>query len=140
MFMLKTRLLMLSYFGVLIIAFIIWKRNLALKVIASFVLVGIIPVVINTEIFQNTLEAIFEDNPNDIRSIGKEYYREQLSKSPIIGRGYINTDWQPAYVGAGMNRQIYLNDNGLMGFTFVFGILGLIWFIVWFIMLIVYRI
>ena len=140
MFMLKTRLLMLSYFGVLIVAFIIWKRNVALKLIALFILVGIIPVIINTEIFQNTLEGILEDNPNDIRSVGKSYYKEQLKKNPILGRGYINTEWEPAYNAAGMNREIYLVDNGLIGFIFVFGTIGLIWFIIWFVKLFKYRI
>ena len=140
MFMLKTRLLMLSYFGVLLVAFIIWKRDVALKVITLFVLVGMIPVILNTEIFQNTIETILEDDPDDIRAIGKEYYREQLKESPIMGRGYINADWKPAYNAAGMNRKIYLNDNGLMGFTFVFGILGLIWFLVWYILLVKNRI
>lgn len=140
MFMLKTRLLMLSYFGVLVVAFIIWKRDVALKILFSFIVVGIIPAILNTEIFQNTIEDIFEDNPDDIRAIGKAYYREQLKESPILGRGYINTDWEPAYNGAGMNRKIYLNDNGLIGFTFVFGILGLIWFLIWYILLIKNRI
>lgn len=140
MFMLKTRLLMVSYLGVLVVAFFIWKRDFAVKIMITFVAISIIPVILNTEIFQDTVEAILEDDPNDIRAVGKAYYMDKLKENPILGRGYINIEWEPAYVAAGMNRKIYLNDNGILGFTFVFGGLGLVWFLVWYIKLIRCRI
>lgn len=132
MFILKTRLLMLSYLVTILAGFCVWKKNYVMKFILLIFIICVIPFVLNTEIFQNTIETIIEDNSNDIRKLGKEFYRNQIEKSPILGRGYINIDWEQAFYGAGVNKGYYLVDDGITAFLFVYGYLGLVWFILWY--------
>lgn len=87
MLVLKTRLLMVSYIAVLIVAFIIWKKDLAIKILTCICLLGLIPILFNTEIFQNTVDTILENDENDIRKLGKEYYREKLKTEPVLRNG-----------------------------------------------------
>ncbi len=124
----KTRLLIVSYIFVLIFALIFWKKNLRKKIITILCALLLIPIILNSTIISDIISAVLENDSNDIRKIGKAYYIECLEKSPILGRGYINTLCQKAFVAAGMDKNIYLVDNGIYAFAFQYGGLGIIWF------------
>ena len=131
--MLKTRLLIVAYIGVIIVTLFLWKKDLRKKFLICIGGLLIVPIIFKSTIIKDTIDTILENDKNDIRKIGKEYYIECLKESPLAGRGYINTLCRKAYIGAGMDRNIYLVDNGIYGFAFVYGGIGILWFIIlWF--------
>ena len=70
-----------------------------------------------------------QGNTMAIRYAGRELYFEQLFssvRSLFFGCGYPNALYAPATNRAGFNHNIGLNDNGIYGFFYVHGILGLI--------------
>lgn len=46
--------------------------------------------------------------------------------------GYINILCLNAYYGAGIDKNYFLVDNGITAFVFIYGIVGLIWLLIWF--------
>ena len=50
-------------------------------------------------------------------------------KHPILGGGYPSNFYQPARYAAGIDQLIYLYDNGIFGFMYIYGIIGLIWLV-----------
>ena len=70
-----------------------------------------------------------QGNTMEIRNIGRKMYMEQLTKSPltfIFGCGYPNELYAIAAAKAGINDEIYLNDNGIYGYMYIYGTLGVI--------------
>lgn len=126
--MIKTRLLIVSYAIVILVAIIFWKRNLGKKLLIILFLLCLIPSILNTTIIKDTINALLENDSNDIRSVGKQHYIEKLIESPILGRGYINILSDKAREESGINRNIYLNDNGIIAFSFMYGMIGIVWF------------
>lgn len=126
----KTRLLIASYVIVLIMSVIIWKKNLRKKLFFILVSILIIPIIMQSTIIQDMIDTILENDVNDIRKIGKNYYIESLKDSPIIGRGYINILCEKAFIAAGMDKLIYLVDNGVYAFAFEYGMLGISWIVI----------
>lgn len=127
--MIKTRLLIVSYVGVIIVTVLLWKKDLRKKFLICIGGLLIIPIIVKSTIITDTINAILENNKDDIRKIGKAYYIESLKESPLTGRGYINILCQKAYIGAGMDRNIYLVDNGIYAVAFEYGGIGVILFI-----------
>ena len=64
-----------------------------------------------------------------IRAQGRELYLESLTHHPIFGCGYPHEDCIAACNAAGFNQGIYLVDNGIFGFAYVYGLLGVGWLI-----------
>ena len=126
----KTRLLIASYIGVLIISLILWKKNLRKKIFFVIATLLIVPIIVNSTIIKDTIDTIFENDEDDIRKIGKAYYIEQLKYSPFTGRGYINTQCEKAVIAAGINENIYLVDNGIYAVAFEYGMVGILWFLI----------
>lgn len=124
----KTRLLIASYIIVLVFALILWKKNLRKKFLIMLCGLLLIPIILKSTIISDMISTVLENDKDDIRKIGKAYYMECLKKSPILGRGYINTLCQKAFVEAGMDKNIYLVDNGIYAFAFQYGGLGIVWF------------
>ena len=68
-----------------------------------------------------------QGNTMEIRLIGRVRYAEQLTESfqtLIFGCGYPNMLYEPAALKAGYHLSIGLNDNGMYGFTYIYGLLG----------------
>ena len=128
-FVLKTRLLVIGVLGIAIVGIFFVRKQWILKIVSVLAIICMIPIALNLTIIKDIITTLLEDDPNDIRKLGKEYYIEQLQKTPILGRGYINTQSEEAFRGAGMDKQYYLNDNGIYGFAFMYGLIGMIWII-----------
>lgn len=128
-FILKTRLLVVGILVIAIVGIFFVRKQWILKIVSVLAIICMIPIALNLTIIKDIITTLLEDDPNDIRKLGKEYYIEQLQKTPILGRGYINTQSEEAFRGAGMDKQYYLNDNGIYGFAFMYGFIGMIWII-----------
>ena len=128
-FILKTRLLVVGILVIAIVGIFFVRKQWILKIVSVLAIICMIPIALNLMIIKDIITTLLEDDPNDIRKLGKEYYIEQLQKTPILGRGYINTQSEEAFRGAGMDKQYYLNDNGIYGFAFMYGLIGMIWII-----------
>lgn len=128
-FILKTRLLVVGILGVAVVGVFFARKQWVLKIVSVLAIICMIPIALNLTIIKDIITTLIEDDPNDIRKLGKEYYIEQLQKTPILGRGYINTQSEEAFRGAGMDKKYYLNDNGIYGFAFMYGLIGMIWII-----------
>lgn len=73
---------------------------------------------------------VYTDGNNlEIRTLGKAMYMEQLTDSIetlLFGCGYPSKLYSAAYRKAGYTSRIYLNDNGVFGFFYIYGLLGLL--------------
>lgn len=81
-----------------------------------------------------------QGNTMAIRYAGRELYFKQLGEAVstlLFGCGYPNSLYAPAANKAGYNVNINLNDNGIFGFTYIYGVVGLAVLIALFIRLII---
>jgi hypothetical protein len=131
-FVSQTRIIMVSY-GVLTIVMALFYRNSPLKKITYlFLVVGAILIVLQTDLAQYLLSALGDSSTDpsaQIRDIGRAYYLSEIIKTPLVGRGYPLGGSALAYQASGANNNIYLNDNGIFGFAYIYGIIGIIWYV-----------
>lgn len=130
----KTRMQMLGV--MIVLAYIILKCKMSTKkkillIMASF-LAGLI--LACSSIFDFII-SIFAETVSGtgtalIRNEGRELYINALKKSPLVGFGYPHQNCYAAIEAAGINRRIYLVDNGIFGWGYVYGLIGVIWFLV----------
>ena len=118
--------------GTFVAAFLLWKKGSATKFFVG-IMVGIIAVafIVNSTLFQDVL-AIVGGAPRDVlgvRHSGQFYYIEALAKSPLIGFGEPNENCIAATLASGEHLNYFLADNGIIGFFYSHGIMGLIWLI-----------
>lgn len=121
------------------IALILWKKKLSTKLIVSIIaIVVIIGFVSNSDIIQQAFGVLFkgssEGDTLSIRKLGRLYYFEQLSgyKAWIAGFGQPNINCLSAYKAAGALNKIYIEDNGIFGFLYAYGVLGVAWVVCFF--------
>lgn len=116
------------------IAYLLWKKDLSTKFIVGILVVLLsVGVISNSQIVNGILDGISNiGGTNDtlsIRSMGQLYYFQKLKSSLLFGYGFPNTGWPESIRGAGEQYAYYLADNGVMGFFYVYGLLGIIWII-----------
>jgi len=58
-----------------------------------------------------------------------KYYFNEIKKSPILGHGLINYNWEKSPFRVLQNRNIYLSDIGITSLLYKFGLMGGIWLI-----------
>ena len=120
------------YMVALLIGYLLWKKNIIEKFLIGFIVLILGGTIIfNSSLFQstfNTLEGKNDDeNTMDIRYEGQKYYINQLKKSIIFGYGNANTNCKEAVIASGENDYYYLADNGIIGFAYIYGLLGIVW-------------
>lgn len=124
---------------VLCLAYLLWKKNLSTKALLAILAVLIIVAFAsNSELlyhmYNESLQVIFQKSTKgdtlSIRKLGQIYYLQRLTKSPFFGFGNPHND--AALYGSGSRFNFYLGDNGLIGFTYIYGIAGLIWLVLLF--------
>ena len=120
------------YMVALVIGYLLWKKNIIKKFLIGFIVLILGGTIIfNSSLFQstfNTLEGKNDDeNTMDIRYEGQKYYINQLKKSIIFGYGNPNTNCKEAMIASGENDYYYLPDNGIIGFVYIYGLLGIVW-------------
>ena len=131
----KSRLGMIAFGISIALGFILWKKNIFIKYFYYILFISIFIFSFNTEIVKHTIVGLnemkmrVEDTSSEVgvRIIGREFYRETVREHPILGAGYINERWEPAYIASRANELIYWVDLGIDGFIYFNGFLGLIW-------------
>lgn len=130
----KTRIVVLAMGISVVILFMIWKKNILIKFSVIFIALGLSIVLLRAPLFQNYLKLInpkirHSDATYMIRNKGKEYYKSEIEKSPILGRGYPNEKYKIAMQATLPDKGYVLIDDGFVGFTYIYGLIGALWFI-----------
>lgn len=118
------------------IGILLWRRGGSVKLA---VLAGIIIVAAfftQLEMVQSLISVLTGKSTSatlEIRGVGRIFYLGVLSQHPIAGGGYINTQWGPSYIASRMSEGLLVVDNGIFGFLYLYGGLGIAWVILWFI-------
>lgn len=134
----KGRLEFAAFCGSMAIGLILMKRYTGKKTFILGVVVGLVLVFMNTQQADSIFEAIgnLGDNTGtmSVRAYGRALYARGLSESLnslIFGCGYPASE--SAKIMSGQNEKVLLVDNGIFAFVYVYGILGLIAVIIWFV-------
>jgi hypothetical protein len=123
-------LILLSSYLVIVL---LWRGDAAMKVLMSIAAIFILLVVAVTPLAQTTIDSLNGDtsaaanNTLIIRADAHDYYLEHLQGSPLLGFGWPNSNYVPAALAAGEGYKYYLADNGIFGFAYMLGGLGLVW-------------
>lgn len=127
--MCQTRMILIGIICAIGIYFLTWKTTKKRKLIACAILTVAMILVWNTSLFQDTINMSGSSrDTSGIRINGILFYLEQLTKSPVFGYGYPNSSLADAQ--RGRNIGYMLNDNGVFGFAYIYGALGVFWIIV----------
>lgn len=129
----KFRLTSMALIICIVMGLLIAKGKVS-KRLYNVVLIGIILAVLyNTTLVQDVLSELFNESSNDstlsIREQGRELYLNTLLKHPILGGGFPHEECLSAYRAAGVFKNIFLVDNGVFGFAYIYGGVGCIWLI-----------
>lgn len=116
------------------IGFLITRKLDRKKMLLWIALVVVLGVFLSSELGQYLVDSVIstqsnEENSMTIRLLGRKLYFEQLFSSVgsfLFGCGYPNSLYAAAMEKAGMNKGIYLVDNGIFGFWYVYGFLGVV--------------
>lgn len=127
----KTRMIMIGMLVTLSILLFIYKKGAdKIVVVLILILCGIVGV--NSSIGKGYLQSlsreyISQDNNSLVRKNAQKFYINETSKTPLLGRGFVNTKWNNATYLSMYDNGYYFNDNGIIGFYYLYGIIGLIW-------------
>ena len=115
----------------LVIAFFVWKKKTSTKIVVGiFVVIVGVCIVTNSTIVQDAISGIVSGDRNlDYRTTGRVYFLERLKLSPIVGFGEPNENCYAAQSASGYFDAHLLADNGIFGFLYCHGILGIVWVI-----------
>ncbi|MFJ7679202.1 hypothetical protein ACIQXQ_14275 [Peribacillus sp. NPDC097198] len=128
----KMRMTFISVSGAIIIGFIMWRKGGLLKLLTFLMLFPSLSIILNLEEIQAiflTLKGESTVNTLNIREVGREFYFSILKQHPVLGGGYINTQWEPAAIASRVYDRIFWVDNGIFGFAYFYGLLGVAWVI-----------
>ncbi|MEL7647940.1 MAG: hypothetical protein AAGU76_07590 [Sedimentibacter sp.] len=97
-------------------------------------------ILFKTILVQDVLNELFYSSSHtstlSIRESGRALYLSSLTNHPLLGGGYPHEECYAAYTAAGLYSKIYLVDNGIFGFMYIYGGIGLVWLVTfWFKML-----
>lgn len=111
--------------------FVIFLKNKDEVKLVYYVLgVVVLGILFSTPLVQDVLNQVLNnayDSGMQIRFVGKKLYFDTLLKHPVLGGGYPSSFYGPAIRAAGVDRFIYLDDNGVVGFMYLYGSLGIVW-------------
>lgn len=130
----KNRMPVLIMLGTFLVAYLLWRSNLSIKFIAGIIMICLIILLYNTTIVQDSINVILYGDKlgtqnTEIREIGRQYYLQKVQQSMLLGFGEPNQNYSPAMVASGAGMNIFLADNGVFGFLYCHGILGIVWLI-----------
>lgn len=140
MYITKMRAMTLLLIASLALCLLIWNKQIFKKVfICMLILFIAISVMGKSKIIQDTLNTLtgkeIIDNTLDIRKNAREYYINQVKETPITGRGYPSISSATAYQAAGTQYNYKFVDNGIFGFIYSYGLVGIIWYSFFWVML-----
>lgn len=131
----KMRMTFIAVSTAILFGIIMWRRGGNYKILSIFVIAIGVVLVSGSEVVQSILPALNGTGRSDtleIREIGRDFYLDVIKNHPILGGGYINTQWRPAYIASRQSEGITWVDNGIFGFMYFYGGIGLAWVMVLF--------
>lgn len=139
----KGRMLTISAVISLLLSLLLLKIGRTKKIILVFCLMIATTMFLFSDIASDaigTLQGTSSENDTlSVRNAGREYYMDIWSDntySIIFGCGSPNLHWKYAqevtnpYWKKGGSAKFYLIDNGIFGEIFIYGLCGLLWFII----------
>ena len=133
----KYRLTSLALVIIVAIGLIIGKTSLLKKLFHTILAVIFSILMVNTRIVQDlfielTISKITYSY--SIREVARELITNTVYKHPILGGGYPKSEL--ALLKSGYYNDIYLFDNGIFAFAYIYGCIGIAWVILlWYKML-----
>ena len=138
------RLEIISFFVATIIGIFFTKKLNKKRILVIIFGILLVVIFLNSSFSDSLWKAILSadtasteaGNTMKIRYLGRKRYFEQITASIstlLFGCGYPNALYAPAANKAGYNININLNDNGIWGFTYIYGIIGLVLMLILFI-------
>ncbi|MFW0899377.1 hypothetical protein SNJ89_02825 [Clostridium perfringens] len=111
-----------------------------IRIISKIIIISIFIIIANisfleTNVITEFSSIIFEgqkDATYNVRQESKEFYFDTMNEEPlswILGYGMQNTTNENSNKATGVSQGYLITDNGIYGFIFSYGILGLIWYI-----------
>lgn len=132
LFVSKGRLELVTYLVTLLVLFVFSRGSASIKVLV--VCFGFLVLIFfsQTEMFGQVADSFVNgqvggsEDTSSIRDAGRNYYDFVLQStgSTFVGVGYPSTLYLPAISMAGFDYGYYLVDNGVSGFRYVYGDLG----------------
>lgn len=128
----RTRMLIVGVLVIVILASMFWKpKNRRNKYILVFLLsLMLVYSIYNIPFFRFTLLSMFgkiSDANVTVRLSGQNYYFDLLRERPLFGYGLPHESCPSALWNAGIYNNILLADNGIIAFSYVYGIVGALW-------------
>ena len=127
----KFRLTSIALLICLALAMYIKRSGIDTKIVYTFLGVVLFVLLLNTTMAQDLIYQIksgFSDYGHfGVRLDGRKLYLSMIAQHPILGAGYPYI--QKALEAAGYNKAIFLSDNGIFGYIYIYGTLGAMWVI-----------
>lgn len=126
--MVQTRMTLIGICIAVVIYYLTLNTTIQRKMVMTVVLVCVAILIYNTSLFQDTINIQESGSRNtmDIRISAMSFYVDELSDSPLFGAGAYPSS-SIANIDRGRDSGYNLNDNGLFGFAYMYGLIGLIW-------------
>lgn len=125
----KFRLTTMALICCFVLCVLIKRFSKAIKFIYVMIAVLGICILLNTTMFRDIIEQFslgFTDYGHfGIRADARKLYLEMLAKHPFLGGGYPYIE--DALEASGYYKRMYLVDNGVFGFIYIYGGVGIIW-------------
>lgn len=119
----------------LIFTVMLWRKASGTKfVFAGLMVLAAVITYNRVPLVQDVIQTLFGNNSTSantliIRGSARLYYVQQFLKSPIFGWGNPHADWSSAFAGQGTALGYVFSDNGIFSFMYIYGSIGLAWFV-----------
>ena len=126
----KYRLTSVALILTTVIGLFVGKTNVIKKMGYIFLAAIFSVFMLNTRLVQDLISEVTVTNKTytySIRETGRKLYLNTVHHHPILGGGYPKTT--RALIAAGAYNNIIFSDNGVFGFMYIYGGVGLIWYI-----------
>ncbi len=119
------------YFG------IIFSKQRGARKLALMVAAGVAVVfLVQTPLMQSFIDAVLNSSSDinaNVRVMSQLFYLDSLADGHwLAGLGYVNTNCAAAVNASGILKGFFFADNGIYGFMYQFGLIGLTWVILLF--------
>lgn len=129
-FIRKGRMITIVFIGMVVVALMLWRGAKSNKIIILVVGLWLMSFYLTDAVIESFMSAISSNSAEAsvlVRDSAKDYYLTKLMDNPIMGMGYINTDYPRAAKLAGIGQGYLVVDNGVYGYLYQYGILGGLW-------------
>lgn len=119
------RLECMAILFVLLCSFLIYKGHSGKKLFFGSLIAIFVIWLFNSDLFNAFMTTQY--NTMEIRDVARELYYSRLLSSPenfLFGYGYLTSHFSDIVRFAGAQKEIYIVDNGIFGFVYSYGILG----------------